>query len=93
MAAAQRQAPVLLVANKADNDRRERRAWEFLSLGLGEPFPVTALHGRGTGDLLDELVAALPDRRGSTPTTSERRGRPARRPRPSPSSVGPNVGK
>jgi len=52
--------PVLLVANKADNDRRERDAWEFLSLGLGEAYPVSALHGRRTGDMLDELIAVLP---------------------------------
>jgi GTPase len=52
--------PVLLLANKADNDRREREAWEFLSLGLGEAYPVSALHGRRTGDMLDELVALLP---------------------------------
>jgi GTP-binding protein len=56
--------PVLLVANKADNDRRERDAWEFLSLGLGEAYPVSALHGRRTGDMLDELVALLPEQPG-----------------------------
>jgi GTP-binding protein len=52
--------PVLLVANKSDNDRREREAWEFLSLGLGDAYPVSALHGRRTGDLLDDLIAVLP---------------------------------
>jgi GTPase len=52
--------PVMLVANKVDNDRRETDAWETLSLGLGEPFMVSALHGRGTGDLLDEIVRRLP---------------------------------
>jgi GTPase len=52
--------PVLLVANKADNDRRERDVWEFLSLGLGEAYPVSALHGRRTGDMLDDLIAVLP---------------------------------
>ena len=52
--------PVLLVANKADNDRRERDAWEFLSLGLGDAYPVSALHGRRTGDMLDDLIAVLP---------------------------------
>ncbi len=52
--------PVILLANKADNDRREREAWEFLSLGLGEAYPVSALHGRRTGDMLDDLVALLP---------------------------------
>ncbi|HTZ07956.1 MAG TPA: ribosome biogenesis GTPase Der [Acidimicrobiales bacterium] len=53
-------APVVLVANKVDNDRREVDAWEFVSLGLGDPWPVSALHGRGTGDLLDEVVSLLP---------------------------------
>ncbi|MGD0380922.1 MAG: ribosome biogenesis GTPase Der [Acidimicrobiales bacterium] len=57
--------PVLLVANKVDNDRREADAWELVSLGLGDPWMVSALHGRGTGDLLDEVVRMLPDRSGS----------------------------
>jgi GTPase len=48
---------VVLVANKADNDRREDERWEFLALGLGEPYPISALHGRRAGDLLDEVVA------------------------------------
>ena len=52
--------PVLLVANKADNDRRENEMWEFIALGLGDPLPVSALHGRRTGDLLDEVVALFP---------------------------------
>ncbi len=52
--------PVLVVANKADNDRRELERWEFMALGLGEPFPVSALHGRRAGDLLDEVLARLP---------------------------------
>lgn len=51
---------VLLVANKADNDRREQERWEFMSLGLGEPFTVSALHGRRSGDFLDEVVARIP---------------------------------
>jgi GTPase len=51
--------PVLLVANKVDDVNREPLVWELLSLGLGEPFPVSALHGRGTGDLLDAVVAHL----------------------------------
>jgi GTP-binding protein len=52
--------PVRLVANKVDGESREAQAWEFVSLGLGDPFPVSALHGRGTGDLLDEVVRLLP---------------------------------
>ena len=53
--------PVLVIANKVDSDRRENDAWELLALGLGDPWPVSALHGRGTGDMLDQLVAQLPD--------------------------------
>ncbi len=52
--------PVLLVANKVDNAPREAQAWELVSLGLGDPWMVSALHGRGTGDLLDEIVARMP---------------------------------
>ncbi len=52
--------PVRLVVNKVDGTSREAGAWEFVSLGLGDPFPVSSLHGRGTGDLLDEVVALLP---------------------------------
>jgi len=54
-------APVLVVANKVDDRVHEASIWELMSLGLGEPSPVSALHGRGAGDLLDRLVAALPD--------------------------------
>ncbi len=50
---------VVVVANKADNERREADAWEFVALGLGDPRMVSALHGRGTGDLLDEVVGWL----------------------------------
>src|SRR3954454_14652004 len=52
--------PVLLVANKVDNDRREPEIWEFARLGLGDPWPISALHGRGSGALLDEVVRHLP---------------------------------
>jgi GTP-binding protein len=52
--------PAMVVVNKVDNERREVDAWEALSLGLGEPYMVSALHGRGTGDLLDEVVRRLP---------------------------------
>jgi GTP-binding protein len=53
-------APVLLAVNKVDSDRRELDIWDFARLGLGEPIPVSALHGRGSGDLLDAVVADLP---------------------------------
>jgi GTP-binding protein len=52
--------PVLVVANKLDDPRRDAEALEFHRLGLGDPFPISALHGHGTGDLLDEVVARLP---------------------------------
>jgi GTP-binding protein len=51
---------VIVVANKSDNDRREDERWEFLALGLGEPYPVSALHGRRAGDLLDIVLSKFP---------------------------------
>jgi GTP-binding protein len=51
--------PILLVVNRCDNQERRIAASEFYSLGMGDPIPISALHGSGTGDLLDELVAAL----------------------------------
>ena len=56
-----RKGPVLVVVNKLDHDRRDPDAAEFWSLGLGQPYPISALHGRGTGDLLDAIVAELPE--------------------------------
>ena len=53
--------PVLLVANKADDARRDLEAASLWSLGLGEPHPVSAVHGRGVADLLDEVMELLPD--------------------------------
>ena len=53
--------PVLVVANKVDDTRHEPLIWELMSLGLGEPHAISALHGRGTGDMLDALLAALPE--------------------------------
>ncbi|HEX4491797.1 MAG TPA: ribosome biogenesis GTPase Der [Acidimicrobiia bacterium] len=52
--------PVLVVANKVDDERRVGAVWEFAKLALGDPMPVSALHGRESGDFLDALVAALP---------------------------------
>ncbi len=51
---------VLLVVNKVDDAGREGLIWETLSLGLGDPLPISALHGRGAGDVLDRLVEVLP---------------------------------
>jgi GTPase len=52
--------PVLVLANKIDDPRRDLEALEFHRLGLGDPLPLSALHGHGTGDLLDEVVSRLP---------------------------------
>ena len=54
--------PVLLVANKVDSNEWVYNVPEFYSLGLGEPWPVSAVNGYGTGDLLDEVVHKLPER-------------------------------
>ncbi|OGO37589.1 MAG: ribosome biogenesis GTPase Der [Chloroflexi bacterium RBG_16_57_11] len=51
--------PVLLVVNKADSASRRDQALQFYELGMGEPYPISSLHGTGTGDLLDALVAEL----------------------------------
>ena len=56
--------PVLLVANKADDPRDEPSAAAFYRLGLGAPFALSALHGRGSGDFLQALVDRLPDKPG-----------------------------
>lgn len=53
--------PVLLVANKVDNNEWMYNVPEFYSLGLGDPYPVSAVSGYGTGDLLDEIVTKLPE--------------------------------
>ncbi|MCB0212355.1 MAG: ribosome biogenesis GTPase Der [Anaerolineae bacterium] len=53
--------PVIVAVNKADNPKRRTDAVEFYALGLGDPIPVSALHGTGTGDLLDVVVASFPD--------------------------------
>jgi len=53
--------PVVLAANKVDDQRAEAEAHALWNLGLGEPYPVSALHGRGSGDLLDAILAALPE--------------------------------
>jgi len=53
--------PVFLAANKIDSDRQEAEAAALWSLGLGEPHPISAMHGRGVADLLDAVVADLPE--------------------------------
>ena len=52
--------PVLLVANKADNYAQHYEAAEFYAFGLGDPMPISAISGSGTGDLLDAIIKALP---------------------------------
>jgi GTP-binding protein len=52
--------PVLVVANKVDDPKRDDEALEFHRLGLGDPLPISAVHGHGTGDLLDRIVSLLP---------------------------------
>jgi GTP-binding protein len=78
--------PVILVGNKADNNALDIEATSLWSLGLGEPHAVSALHGRGSGDLLDAILAAMPE----APPMLEGRPRGPRRV----ALVGrPNVGK
>jgi GTP-binding protein len=64
--------PVLVAANKVDDARGEIEAQSLWGLGLGEPYPVSALHGRGSGDLLDAIVSAFPD---EAPADGESDGR------------------
>lgn len=51
--------PVVVVANKVDSDKRDADRWDFLQLGFGDPVAVSALHGRKSGDLLDDIIAAV----------------------------------
>ena len=53
--------PVIVVANKVDDQRQEPEAASLWSLGLGEPWPVSALHGRGVADMLDKVLTVLPE--------------------------------
>lgn len=52
--------PLLLVANKIDDDRMLGTVWDLVSLGLGDPYPVSSMHGRGVGDLLDAMIDEFP---------------------------------
>jgi GTPase len=62
--------PVRLVVNKIDDPRREHLIWEFMELGLGEPVALSALHGNGSADLLDEIVAQMPEEPEEEPEAS-----------------------
>jgi GTP-binding protein len=78
--------PVMVIANKVDDERDEAGTAELYSLGLGEPLPVSALHGRGSGDLLDRVVQLLPAAASASEETDQAEPRFA--------LVGrPNVGK
>jgi GTP-binding protein len=72
--------PILLAANKADNEKLEAGAVEFYRLGLGEPLPISAYHDRGISDLLDRIIALLPAAPAVEPETATMRvaiiGRP-----------------
>lgn len=72
--------PVLVVANKADNQERRWETAVFYQLGLGEVYPVSAINGSGTGELLDDLVAEFPPEAGEAPEDTRLRisviGRP-----------------
>lgn len=57
----QAKKPVVLAVNKADNLEQRQDIYEFYTLGLGEPFPVSGVHGTGLGDLLDQVVKNFPD--------------------------------
>ena len=59
--------PVLVVANKVNGAARESDAWDFARLGLGDPYPVSAIHGRMSGELLDAVIKALPDEPAAPP--------------------------
>lgn len=54
-------APLLLVANKVDDETHRDLVWDLVRLGLGQAYPVSAIHGRGVGDLLDAVIALLPE--------------------------------
>ena len=53
--------PILLVVNKADSKSFREEAYQFYELGMGDPYAVSAVHGTGTGDMLDALVATFPE--------------------------------
>jgi GTP-binding protein len=63
--------PVLVLANKIDDPRRESLALDFHRLGLGDPFPISAMHGSGTGDLLDVVVERLEEFGSARPEVSD----------------------
>ena len=83
------QHDVLVVANKSDNNRREEDLWQFMSLGLGDALPVSALHGRRAGDLLDVVLERLGDKAQVPPPPNEDDPWEAERDRPAWNADGP----
>ncbi len=82
---------VICVSNKVDSQKREVLSWEFVRLGLGQPRAVSALHGRGIGDLLDEMVSFLPDPQPLAPVDESEKNKSSF---PAVAIIGrPNVGK
>jgi len=63
--------PVLLAVNKADDTRSEAATPEFFRLGLGDPYPISAYHGRGVADLLDKIVSLMPTPEAETPAAAD----------------------
>ncbi|MCD8317104.1 MAG: ribosome biogenesis GTPase Der [Eggerthellaceae bacterium] len=65
-------APVFVAVNKLDDPDHEEAMWEFLKLGLGNPYPISSLHGHGTGDLLDDVVGVFaPEEAGEVVASTE----------------------
>lgn len=85
---------VVLAVNKIDSPLRDPDIWEFVSLGLGDPMGVSALHSRNTGDLLDRIIELLPDVQHETNEDSAEGGEAESNEVPGVAIVGrPNVGK
>jgi GTP-binding protein len=85
---------VLIIANKVDSEKQETDAWEFSRLGFGDPVAVSAIHGRGIGDLLDIIVGRFPPEPGEESEPTEPPERPGQKEVAAIAIVGrPNVGK
>lgn len=64
---------VMLVANKTDSEKFEWELYDFLQLGYGDPFPISASHGRNTGNFLDELLKMMPDTKDAADEPADER--------------------
>ena len=65
--------PIFVAVNKSESEQRRASASEFYELGLGEPYPISAIHGTDVGDLLDALVSSFPEAEGEEDTPSRLR--------------------